>query len=175
MSGCDSNNNTSNTATYLPVGTQQNVSVTTVTSGGWTECYKDTYADEGTSLTDIQNQCSGDRLMLACRATDSDTITLLAQAPREDVLYDTGTDSTTTYESNGVAWYYNPDWSWGFTEAGNEVSKNECDTAGASDDATRLCWHTGVSVPNTMYGGYRCGSAGEQWDIDYERVIYTAN
>ena len=63
--------------TYLPVGPQTDVPVDTVTDGGWTECYRDIYAsplDPDIVLSD----CPGTLLMLSCRQTGSDTLTLLA-------------------------------------------------------------------------------------------------
>ena len=67
--------------TYLPVGPQTDVPVATVTGGGWTECYRDFYAnfmDASVVLSD----CPGDLLMLSCRNPKSSTLTLLAQGNR---------------------------------------------------------------------------------------------
>ena len=70
-----------NAQSFLPVGPQTNVPVDTVTGGGWTECYRDIYninMDADTVLA----SCPGDLLMLSCRPTGSDTLTLLAQGAR---------------------------------------------------------------------------------------------
>ena len=106
--------------------------------------------------------------MLACRPTGSSTIQLLAQAPRADVLTDTGTDLTTTHTANGTAWYWNNSLSWGFAAQGDSVAKYECDVAGSGDNVARLCWH---SVNNA--GGYRCGAdMGLNSSTTFERIIY---
>ncbi|AVO33970.1 DUF11 domain-containing protein [Ottowia oryzae] len=155
---------------YLPVGPQKNVPVATVTGGGWVECYRDTYnkGNDGAAWQAAQAGCAGARLMLACRPTGSSTIQLLAQAPRADVLTDTGTDLTTTHTANGTAWYWNNNLSWGFAAQGDSVAKNECDVAGSGDNDARLCWH---SVNNA--GGYRCGAdMGLNSSTTFERIIY---
>ena len=160
-------------STYLPVGPQQNVPVSTVTNGGWTECYRDTYDTTGNSWSAIQSGCSGDRLMLACRATGSSTLQLLAQAPSADVLTDTGTDYVTVHSANGTDWYWNNNYSWGFAKAGDAVFKNQCDTSSSPGNDTRLCWHTLDSGSGNIYGGYRCGSdAGLNSSSAFERIIY---
>jgi hypothetical protein len=109
--------------------------------------------------------------MLACRITDSDTLTLLAQGARSDVTFDTGENSDDTHIANGVGWYFNEAWgSWGFVRAGDSVDKDECDvdTSGANDE--RLCWHININE-----GGYRCGVIEEQNESTaFERIVYMA-
>jgi IPTL-CTERM motif len=158
-----------NAQSYLPVGPQTNIPVATVTGGGWTECYRDIYAvdmDADTVLSD----CPGSQLMLSCRPTGSDTLTLLAQGNRSDVTFDTGDNLGVTHIANGVGWYFNDMelTSWGFVRAGDSVEKDNCDTddSGANDE--RLCWHLND-------GGYRCGvtedlNSSESW----ERIVYMA-
>ncbi len=133
--------------------------------GDWTVCYTDTYdVAMGSVLGDITTNCDGDNLMIACRPAGAGTYTVAAWAPRADVLFDTGTDITTTHAANGVEWYYNAAWSWGFAPAGETVGKDSCDaTAGSS----RLCWHTEAAS-----GGYRCGNTlGLNSDNTWERVV----
>lgn len=165
---------------YQPEGPQTNVPVATVEEGGWTECYRDTYdifMDAETVLT----QCTGGRLMLACRETGSETLTLLAQGARSDVTFDTGGDNTDeTHIANGVGWYFNISVvgenedganAWGFVRAGDSVSKNNCDidTSGANDE--RLCWHL-----QRTEGGYRCGAIEDlNASTEYERIVYVAS
>ena len=43
--------------------------------------------------------------------------TVAAHAPRTDVLFDTGTGNV-PHDANGVGWYYNGNWSWGFAPQG---------------------------------------------------------
>lgn len=157
-----------NAQTFLPVGPQTNVPVATVTGGGWTECYRDTYNIEMDAST-VLASCPGDLLMLSCRPTGSDTLTLLAQGFRSDVIFDTGDNEDVLHIANGVGWYFNDTSveSWGFVRAGDSVVKNNCDTdtSGANDE--RLCWHL------NDVGGFRCG-ATESFDDSFERIVYEA-
>jgi hypothetical protein len=157
--------------TYLPVGPQTNIPVATVTSGGWTQCYIDTYDFETLSTSTVLSQCTGSRLMLACRETSSGTLTLLAQADRSDVLFETGNNNNVLHTANGTGWYYDETGkdSWGFVRAGDSVSKNNCDTDSSGANGERLCWHL-----NPSNGGYRCGSTTSlNNSTAYERIVYS--
>ena len=178
---CASGVCTNGSCLYAPSGVQNNVPVATVTGGGWTQCYIDRYNNGATALTTILNACNRARLMLACRATNSTTLRVLAWAPRGDVTFDTGQNFNTTRLANGVYWYYNTSRSWGFSPR-NIVYKNTCDTSDSNfGDAhqntgngnQRVCYHTGSGRIN---GGWRCG---DQYNLNlstaWERVIYHAN
>lgn len=159
-------------ADYLPSGVQNNVSVGTVTGGGWSLCFSQTYGAGGPSLSSILAGCSGDRLMLAGRQTGSDTIMLLAQAAFDDVTFNTG-QSNVTHSANGVEWYFSESYSWGFAPGGSTVSRNSCDTNSMAGDtaAQRLCWHTGSGQMN---GGWRAGAAtGLNGATNYEKLIFS--
>lgn len=157
---------------YLPVGPQTNVPVATVTQGGWTECHRSAYGDTVSDWPTVQTNCAGARLMLACRATGSGTLQLLAQAARADVLTATGiypADLTTTHVANGTAWYWSGPGqlfqAWGFAKAGDTVDKSHCDIENAGNgDNTRLCWQV---------VGYRCGTDIRlNASTAFERVLY---
>ena len=159
---------------YLPVGPQTNVPVDTVTGGGWTECFRDTYGEHLDPNT-VLSQCTGSKLMLSCRPTGSSTLTLLAQGDRSDVTFDTGQNKDVLHVANGVGWYFNftggsseDGNSWGFVRAGDSVNKVNCDidSSGANDE--RLCWHLQDGA-----GGYRCGATQDIFDDSYERIVYT--
>ncbi|WP_313670847.1 hypothetical protein [Sandarakinorhabdus sp.] len=78
-------------ATYLPVGPQLNVAVSTVTGGGWTQCFSGPMSQFlGFSAATTLADCSGDRLLVAGRATGANSFLVLAQALNTDVLFDTG-------------------------------------------------------------------------------------
>ena len=156
-------------AEYLPVGVQNNVSVGTVTGGGWTQCFVQGYGTYGPSLTSILDGCSGDRLMLAGRVAGSDTLMVLAQAAFDDVIFDTGVGYTATHNANGVEWYFDEDWSWGFAQGGSAVYRNSCDVA-SSMAAQRLCWHTDSG---NLSGGWRLGAITSAYSSGYEKVIYS--
>jgi len=111
--------------------------------------------------------------MMACRATGSATLDLLAWAPKTDVTTDTARTNT-PHNANGSGWYFNDGWSWGFAALGDTVIRNSCDTS-SSNPSTRLCWHTGLfNAPGTMQPGYRCGGRFS-FDTQTERILYTSN
>lgn len=155
---------------YRPVGPQAGVPESIVVNGGWTECYRDTYGNQRTpTLASIQAQCRGANIMLACRATGSPTLQVLAQARREDVFFDVGDGVDAVHAANGTNWYFSNDASMGFTEAGTRVFRLTCDPS-MENRTTRLCWHTGGGNINP---GWRCGANISLDDSGaYERVIY---
>ncbi len=140
----------------------------------WTVCHTDTYADSGTALNDILADCDGANLLLACRPVGSSLFTLAAWAKREDVLFDTGVNDTVVHNSNGVDWYFNDSWSWGFAPEGAGVNKNSCDYNDGilGQQESRLCWHT---FDGDIDSGYRCGDNDLNDDNNWERVILQAN
>ncbi|POZ51221.1 hypothetical protein [Methylovulum psychrotolerans] len=161
------------TYAYDPIGPQTNVPVATLANSRWHECYRETYKTTGTGLATIQNQCPGSNLMLACRPTGSDTVQLLSEALRADVLFDTGT-SNTPHNANGTSWYFNNNYSWGFANQGDLLTRNACDNApSATGQSTRLCWQT---ANGAITNGGRCGAnTGLEQSDAFERVIYQRN
>lgn len=150
---------------YLPSGAQSNVALSTITGGGWTQCYAATMnVFIGNSAENVLNVCSGDYLMMAGRATGADTFLALAAALRADAIVDTGHTSV-THNANGAEWYYSPNWSWGFTAAGDTVSNNECDT---SVSPLSMCLHTVNGA-----GGYRINEI-VSFGTNYEKVFFQA-
>ena len=115
----------------------------------------------------------------ACRQTGSATLTVAAHAPRTAVLTDTAGGTCTEANlkpptiANGVAWYYNSSWSWGFFNPGDGVNRCSCDTANTNPQL-RVCYHTSGG---NLSGGYRCGSVtGLNGDmVNYERIIFHAD
>jgi hypothetical protein len=162
----------STTPLWSPVGPQTNVPAAQLF--GWTPCYQDQYGGFGPSIASIQAQCSGNKIMLACRQVGAATYDLLAWAPRADVFFDTPAmcGTRTAHNANGSEWYFNTSWSWGFANQGDTVSLCSCDTD-TSDGQDRLCWHTGGG---TINGGYRCGNnVGLNGSTAWERVVLQAN
>ena len=171
-----------NAATYLPVGPQTNVSVATVTAGGWTECYRDLYSNGdpvNMSAATVLSACTGGQLMMACRLTGDPNLILLAQGDRADVTFDTGANTDVLHAANGVGWYFNnsgndPGSSWGFTRDGDIVNKNNCDVESSGADDERLCWHLNPGSYDS--GGYRCGTTQDLNGSDaYERIVYMSD
>lgn len=154
--------------TYMPTGPQTNVALSTVLNGGWTQCYAAAFGVAiGNSAENVLNACHGDELMMAGRATGSDTFLVLAAANYGDTIINTGSTSN-THLANGSNWWYSQDWSWGFTAANDTVTNSSCDT---SDSPTSMCLHT---VDFT--GGYRINNiTGLNASTDYEKVFFVAN
>lgn len=166
---------------YNPVGPQQNVSVATVTNGGWTQCHLEAY-NANTPIAMIQAACNRTNVMLACRLTNNPTLQLLAQAPRVDVFFDTGDDLANRFNvhnANGSAWYFSTSWSMGFARQGDVVNRYSCDYPDAMmapgstlNPELRMCIHT---ARNSTGGGFRCGADLALYGATYERIFYHAN
>jgi cysteine-rich repeat protein len=141
--------------------------------GGWELCWSGTYGASapGLSTTILGQQCTGSKLLEACRQTGSNVFTLLAMGERADVLFDVGNLNAGKHEANGVAWYYSNSYSMGFAKAGDVVSRNSCDTA-ATNPEQRLCWHTGGDA---ISSGWRCGTSTGIGGNLWERLIYHAD
>lgn len=153
---------------YLPSGPQANVSLSTITSGGWTQCYSATMATFiGNAGGSVLSQCSGDYLMMAGRETGSQSFLALAAALYADTIVDTGNTSV-THLANGSNWWYSDNWSWGFTQANDAVTNNECDT---SNSPLSMCLHTVSGA-----GGYRINNITDLNNSNaYEKVFFVAN
>ena len=153
---------------YMPTGPQANVPLATVTGAGWTQCYSATMsAIIGNNAENVLNVCAGDYLMMAGRVTGSDTFLSLAAAVRSDTILDTGNTSV-THLANGSNWWFSDGWSWGFTEANDTVSNNQCDT---SASPLSMCLHT-----LNFTGGYRINNIqGLNSSTAYEKVFFVAN
>ncbi|KQX75038.1 hypothetical protein ASD10_07485 [Aeromicrobium sp. Root472D3] len=156
-------------ATYYPSGPQKDVPVSTVTAGGWTQCAVKTMAEPaGAAGEKLLSTCTGNYIMLAGRAAGSNTLSLLAAAPRADATSATDVENSRTRLSNGSEWYFGPGYSWGFAPAGSSVSLSICDV---DDGDQRLCVHN-----ITYTGGYRIGNRlGLNGSTDYEVVVYQAD
>jgi hypothetical protein len=155
-------------ALYLPSGPQTNVALSTVTSGGWTQCYASAMGTAiGNQAQNVLNACTGDYLMMAGRETGSADFLVLAAAERAETIFNTG-GGDNTHLANGANWYYTDNWSWGYTAANDSVALNSCDI---SDSPTSMCLHT-----LDVVGGYRINNiAGLNGSTDYEKVFFTAS
>ncbi len=154
--------------TYLPVGAQANVALSQVTGGGWTQCYLATFnVTIGSDGENVLNQCAGDYIMMAGRATGSNTLLALAATTRADAILDTGNTSN-THVSNGAQWWYSDDWSWGFIGLNDIASNSQCNT---NSSAIGMCLHT-----LEFAGGYRINNiTGLNGSTAYEKMFFVAN
>ncbi|OUR59995.1 hypothetical protein A9Q74_15795 [Colwellia sp. 39_35_sub15_T18] len=153
---------------YLPFGAQTNVDLTTITAGGWTQCYAETMdVTIGNEAENVLDVCQGDYLMMAGRETGADSFLSLAAALFSDTIIDTGNTSN-THLANGSNWWFSDNWSWGFTQANDTVTNSSCDT---SASPVSMCLHT---VDFT--GGYRINDIlGLNSSTDYEKVFFVAD
>jgi hypothetical protein len=159
-------------ALYYPSGPQAFVDKSQLE--GWQPCFTGLY-DGTESLDTVLAPCNQDLLLLAGGPTDSSTLTVLAAAPRADVLFDTG-ESNDPHNANGTGWYFSPNFSWGFAKEGDPILRDSCDVAADQDPGPnpdlRLCWHTEFG---SFDGGYRAGAVTElNGSTDYTRYIYQA-
>ncbi len=158
---------------YYPAGVQQDVDPDDLV--GWKLCWTGLYSGFESLADVVLAACDGDYLMLGCREVGGATIQLLAAGPRDDVTFDTGQNRQGTHEANGVSWYFDEDWSWGFLPEGDVVDRYSCDYEGVTpgtdvDPDLRMCWHT--SGGNLSYG-YRCGT--DYPGSDHQRFVYHRN
>ena len=155
-------------AIYYPSGPQTFVPKSQLK--GWQLCFSGFYSDTE-SLETVLSQCDRDPLLLAGGPTGSETLTVLAAAPRDDVLFDTG-QSNDPHNANGSGWYFNSNWSWGFAKKGDPIKRDECDVRNRPHSKLRLCWHT-LGGDGMLSGGYRAGAeVGLNGSTDYTRYIY---
>ncbi|WP_156970107.1 hypothetical protein, partial [Arenimonas malthae] len=163
---------------YMPAGVQANVPEATVLAGGWTVCSTNTFATAGVPMATILAACSEENIMLACRPVGDPNFTLVAAAPRADVFFETGNPVTNPggynvpHDANGVGWYYNDSWSYGFAPQGEPLSRNSCDTNGSQGNL-RMCVHTDAGALHPV-GGYRCGNTTLNFNAGWEHVILQA-
>lgn len=169
---------------YAPSGPQLGVAFSTVTSGGWTECFSQAYGATGTSVSSAVSACTGDLLMMAGSRNGSADIQLLAWASKADVLQQTATN--VTHNANGVGWYFNG-LSWGFAPQGFGINQSSADVNSApgwSDlgdgGNTRLSWHTngnGTVAGTTLNGGWRVGNDTflNSEPSGFTKYLFTAN
>jgi hypothetical protein len=163
-------------ATYYPSGPQTNVN--TAQLEGWTQCFSGPYGEAGAPLSGILTACHDPLLLLAGGPNGSSTLTVLAAAPRADVIFETG-QSNTPHDANGSGWYFDRNFSWGFAKQGDPINRNDCDVVADRDDPTgpngdlRLCWHT---QSDALDGGFRAGTADflQPEPSGYTRYIYQA-
>jgi hypothetical protein len=137
---------------------------------GWTPCFRETFGPTRTSLFTILQACDKPNLMLACRRTGAAEYTVLAHAPREAVLIDTGHTNAPTI-ANGTGWYFNEAWSWGFAAAGDPIDRAECDVDTETRSELRMCIPTSAGATGL---GFRCGDNFVYTD-EWERVFLEAD
>ena len=137
---------------------------------GWRVCFSDRYADQSPRAVEtILQNCDGAFVMYGCRPVGSPTYSLLAMGPRALVFTDTGAVGNAVTTTNGVSFYFSPNYSLGFVPEGELPNRNSCDTGNVRGEE-RMCWHTQFDGLNT---GYRCGNEFLNGNVGWERVVLT--
>ena len=164
---------------YFPYGPQTNVRMKTVLHGGWVQCFSEPYNQYMSSdINRVQNTlCTKEKVMLACRRKNSEMISLLSWAPRDDVFYDTGPSWTRTHSAHGSEWYFEGSnreqngyyGAWGFAFKGDTIYRSSyCDyyTSGSNDK--RLCLNTYSSASSNN----RCGANIVGSSSSWEKLVF---
>ncbi|MCB9525273.1 MAG: hypothetical protein H6702_18130 [Myxococcales bacterium] len=148
-------------------GVRQNQNINTYLQRGFRPCFSTPY-NSRVALSDVQEACQGDVLMMACRQVGTNTLRVAAVGARAEVFEDVGDANGAVNAHNGVNWYYSEARSWGFAPGGQAVNRNSCDTNNQANN-DRLCWHT---AGGDMTAGWRCGDqTGLNGNADWERVV----
>lgn len=140
---------------------------------GWEQCFSTLYSDRTSAARPetMEAACTGSQIMLACRATGSDTLLVAANAPRDEVFFNTGDVGNNLNEANGVDWYYSLNRSMGFAPVGEGVMRNSADVQDRSSPL-RLSWHTNIGFVQ----GWRCGSnTSLNSSSSFEKLIFQAD
>lgn len=147
-------------------GVAKNVAVADLV--GWELCWSDSYGP-GKTVASVTAACTGDHLMMACRPTGSDKLTVAAHAPREDVLFPVDYGAGERHEANGVNWYWSPTSNIeGFAPAGE---LDGCDGNNDGIQSGYLCWVNDDEVPLGFQLGLRCGPTVVNNGGAWERVM----
>ena len=159
---------------YWASGVQSNVPDASLV--GWSQCWSGTYADNSPPWAQLLQTCDKSKLLLACRPVGSASWTLVAMAPRADVLFDCGQQDNCSKVSNGVGWYFSGNYSWGFVPGGQATHRFSCDYTDPGSPLPfpelRMCWHTGG---NSINSGYRCGANDLNGAANWQRLVYHAD
>ena len=175
ISGIPTTQATGGVASYYPVGPQTNVDISTVTNGGWTLCFSETWEQRGTSVNQIKQDCAGSHLILTGREIGSTNLNLLAAAPFDAVFTETIVD--TPHLSNGSWWYFTTALSMGFAIR-EYIEQDSCDVANREVGELSLCWHLDPApdpADSLMDDGYQMNGIRLNTGDGYLREIYVAS
>lgn len=157
-------------ATY-PSGQVRDVSVSSITSSGWTLCWSGYYGGTA-SLQTIKDSCTQTYVLYAAGVKDAATYLLAAAGERSAVFAETGNNVTT--KNNETYWYFNSGKSIGFAPS-SVITQSSADTTDYSS-LYRMSWHAGYCGAGLLCGGWRVGNlTGLNSDNNYVRAIYQSN
>jgi hypothetical protein len=147
-------------------GVQQDLPEAALLGGGFEPCWSGPLVQDGVPIADVQAACTGDVLVMGCRAVGEPTLRVSAMGTQAAVFRDVGEAADASHQHNGVTWYFSPNRSWGFAPGRAVVRRSSCDI---SDDRPeqRMCWHT---RDGNISAGWSCGATRN--GANDERVIY---
>ena len=135
---------------------------------GWTVCNQTLFSKMGNPLSKIYEDCRAQYVMLACRPTGSNILTVAAYGTYDKIFNDIGESNAGTVE-NGVKFYFSDNYSIGFAQADKSLERDSCDIGDEAAES-RLCFHTSNKA---LQGGYRCGATTSlNGSDDYERLFF---
>ena len=141
-------------ASVFHSGAQVNLPRQTVLDEGFSQCFTDLYSNGlHDAIPSIEANCTG-TIVLACFQVATPEILVAAAAVDANRFFTlTGTSNSDVICEDGVQFYHDNNWSWGFANAQDQIAGNACDQ-GSTNENQRICWH---SVDYNI-GGWRCGS-----------------
>jgi cysteine-rich repeat protein len=150
-------------------GIQRDLPIAAITDRGFRLCYTEGYDAGGAPLDGVLEACRGTDLLIGCRPTGADVLTVAAEGRFDEVTQDVGDGNDAVHTHNGVDFYFSPAASWGFAPQGMGVARNTCDVAD-QESPERMCWHTQAGAFRT---GWRCGATTHlNGSAAFERMIY---
>ncbi|MFN3199431.1 MAG: MopE-related protein [Bradymonadia bacterium] len=148
-------------------GIRNDLTVGEVEAGGFELCWVENYQEGQTPIIEngldpeteeevisIQNRCPENVLMVGCRERDSDFLHVAAIGERDAIFEPSRfADREPQNEHNGVNWYFNINYAWGYSPVGAELDVFTCDRVQDGSNQ-RVCWYTS---DDKVRPGYRCG------------------
>lgn len=166
-------------ATTVPVGVQNDLSLSALLADGWTIAFQNTYDEDSVPISTVFANATGTHVMLAAKLHNTGTIDVAAAATLAEITTYTAQDVTHT--ANGAEWYYNGS-SMGFVGLGDTILQFQADVS-AQNERDRLSWHTSVlgnigdysTTPDALRFGWRSGNNVDlNYTPEWDRLILTA-
>jgi hypothetical protein len=159
-------------AGLIPVGIQNDTSVSSILNDGWSYLYRENVGLTS-NISDVFGNLSNNDWIIVAGIRNSDDM-VLAHAAITWGEFSMYTTQNQTHTFNGADWYYNGN-SMGFTAIGDAINQTSADTSSFVNGNQGLSIHTNYisgshgqssfnsqssAVSPTLFGsGYRVGSA----------------
>ncbi|MFN3199400.1 MAG: MopE-related protein [Bradymonadia bacterium] len=160
-------------------GVRNDLTVAEAEAGGFELCWLEVYEEGQTTINNadpvtgnppILGRCDEDVLLMGCRRIGSEALSVAAMGDRAEILEPTEfAERRPENEHNGVNWYFNIDYAWGFAPAGVEIDVFTCDRVENVASNQRVCWYTS---DDKVRPGFRCGEEIVNASGIWERFIF---